>query len=538
MVKDRADRGAQAFMDDDRRYQVFISSPYKELKEHRKALIYRLLQLQYIPAGMELFSAGDKGEFEVIKSAIDQSDIYVLLLGAQYGSTLRVGRERKSFTQVEYEYATGVAKKPAIVFVLRDEEFDAERLKLATADHEDKQFDTHLRAFRKQAMSGRIVDFFSLDSGSITQLELRLDKALSDLMRDPSCRLSGYIRGDRYTELMEDARLIRPVGDVQIMREIVEGLNEYRSLAERMNSETAPFKMQMADFFWELFGGDIFLSGVRELFFDAGSSNVFLAHALLQRLKAKRFGAHFEDSPDSRQRLRIMTCNIPVLLQFQLFSGIRVRLVPHGPPDPRFGSTTGDFGLLIAPSPPPLGPDELLREHAEVVSCVVRDAFKRGEGERIMLFMGAARLELSDKATHQGPAVEQYPNMLIKRAMFESKHPVFIFVDETKIGARQQEPHLHPVCTPSLPWSRVCQEQPLGICIVTSTSVAHAQVTASLAKNGLHSVLAVAPSRRPGCFTDLLVNGALRECIPIWSHGEQRARGRATKRVKRVSAVG
>ena len=54
----------------DRRFQVFVSSTYEDLREERAAVISALLQLDCIPAGMELFPAADDDSWTLIKSVI------------------------------------------------------------------------------------------------------------------------------------------------------------------------------------------------------------------------------------------------------------------------------------------------------------------------------------------------------------------------------------------------------------------------------------------------------------------------------------
>ncbi len=54
----------------DRRYQVFVSSTYEDLREERAAVIAALLQLDCIPAGMEHFPASDEDSFTWIKRVI------------------------------------------------------------------------------------------------------------------------------------------------------------------------------------------------------------------------------------------------------------------------------------------------------------------------------------------------------------------------------------------------------------------------------------------------------------------------------------
>ena len=85
-----------------KKLQVFISSTYTDLIEERQAVVQAVLKAGHIPAGMELFKAG-KEQMETIKKWIDESDVYVLILGGRYGSI--EPESGKSYTQLEYEYA-------------------------------------------------------------------------------------------------------------------------------------------------------------------------------------------------------------------------------------------------------------------------------------------------------------------------------------------------------------------------------------------------------------------------------------------------
>jgi len=44
----------------DKRYQVFVSSTYADLKDERNRVIQALMEMDCIPAGMELFPALDE----------------------------------------------------------------------------------------------------------------------------------------------------------------------------------------------------------------------------------------------------------------------------------------------------------------------------------------------------------------------------------------------------------------------------------------------------------------------------------------------
>lgn len=97
----------------DKRYQVFISSTYEDLKDERAEVIQALLELDCIPSGMEMFPAANEDQWTLIKRVIDESDYYLLIIGGRYGSE---NNEGVSYTQMEYEYAQSIGK-PTIAFL-------------------------------------------------------------------------------------------------------------------------------------------------------------------------------------------------------------------------------------------------------------------------------------------------------------------------------------------------------------------------------------------------------------------------------------
>jgi hypothetical protein len=86
----------------DSRYQVFISSTFRDLQEERQEVIQALLELDCFPAGMELFPASNEERWDLIKSVIDDSDYYLVIVGGRYGSVDETGI---SYTEKEYDYA-------------------------------------------------------------------------------------------------------------------------------------------------------------------------------------------------------------------------------------------------------------------------------------------------------------------------------------------------------------------------------------------------------------------------------------------------
>ena len=92
----------------DKRYQIFVSSTYADLKEERQRVIQALMEMDCIPAGMELFPAADEEQWLFIKKVIDDCDYYLLVIGGRYGSTTSDGI---SYTEKEFDYAVSIGLK-------------------------------------------------------------------------------------------------------------------------------------------------------------------------------------------------------------------------------------------------------------------------------------------------------------------------------------------------------------------------------------------------------------------------------------------
>lgn len=95
-----------------RRYQVFVSSTYEDLKEERQHVIQALLETKCIPLGMELFPAASVEQWELIKRVIGECDYYLVIVAGRYGSLNESGM---GYTEMEFDYAISIGK-PVIGF--------------------------------------------------------------------------------------------------------------------------------------------------------------------------------------------------------------------------------------------------------------------------------------------------------------------------------------------------------------------------------------------------------------------------------------
>jgi Domain of unknown function (DUF4062) len=129
----------------DKRYQVFVSSTFQDLQEERQEVIQALLELDCIPAGMELFPAADEDPWALIRKVIDDCDYYMVIIAGRYGS---IGPAGKSFTRMEYEYAIS-RNKPVIAFTHADPE-SLPKSKCASSEKGQKGHSEFLQLARKK----------------------------------------------------------------------------------------------------------------------------------------------------------------------------------------------------------------------------------------------------------------------------------------------------------------------------------------------------------------------------------------------------
>jgi hypothetical protein len=136
----------------DKRYQVFVSSTFLDLKEERAAVVSALLQLDAIPSGMELFPAADDDAWTLIERVISACDYYVLVIGGKYGS---VDPETElSFTEKEFDFAVAHGK-PVMAFLHSDPEAIISGKTEKTESSQAK-----LAAFRKKVEAKKHVKFW------------------------------------------------------------------------------------------------------------------------------------------------------------------------------------------------------------------------------------------------------------------------------------------------------------------------------------------------------------------------------------------
>jgi hypothetical protein len=164
-----------------KRYQVFVSSTYLDLVEERRAVIQSLLELECIPAGMEMFPAADEDQWTLIRDVIDSCDYYVVVVGGRYGS---VSAEGVSFTEQEYDYAVAQGI-PVLGFVHSNPDVIP-----AGKSDLDPEAREKLEAFREKVMT-RMVKTYASPDELASVVSRGLVRAIRQYERP------GWVRGDQ-----------------------------------------------------------------------------------------------------------------------------------------------------------------------------------------------------------------------------------------------------------------------------------------------------------------------------------------------------
>lgn len=209
-----------------RKLQVFISSTFEDLRDERQAAVEGVLLANHIPAGMELFTAGDASQLEVIKQWIKESDAYLLILGARYGSVEPVSG--LSYSEIEYDFAVA-SGLPHFALVLPDATVarkHAEGLKLPSAEDAEK-----LSSFRSKVLSksSKFVD-------NPDQIKIGVLQSLHEIESRPG--LIGWLRSNEIRIDQTTKEQMSALAEAN--RRLRESFEEsQRRLSEALNRPTA-----------------------------------------------------------------------------------------------------------------------------------------------------------------------------------------------------------------------------------------------------------------------------------------------------------
>lgn len=195
----------------ERKYQVFISSTYEDLKTERQAAISCLLDMNCIPVGMEQFPASSLSQWEYIKKMIDMSDYYLLIVAGKYGSI--DPEENISYTEKEYRYA--IHKKMPILAFLHKNIDSLPAIKVGATDEERERVKNFHNTVKE---AGRLVDFYSNED----ELKYKIAMAMPKIINDAP--MPGWVRAD------QAEKAIATAGDTDGIRDLQRQLEKIQNI--------------------------------------------------------------------------------------------------------------------------------------------------------------------------------------------------------------------------------------------------------------------------------------------------------------------
>lgn len=216
------------------KFQVFVSSTYRDLHDERDLVIKAILEMGHIPVGMEMFSAADEEQWNIIKKQIDQSDYYIVVAAHCYGTCDATGL---SYTEKEYDYAVSNGI-PALGFVVDDSiSWPKEKSDV------DKTVIRRLKAF-KEKVKQKPVSFWKNGEDLYGRCSIALMKAFNAYPRE------GWVRASQVQDAAAAKEIVRLSSENAELRERIKIFEEkskkQSALAEvmttlRNNKRSIPF---------------------------------------------------------------------------------------------------------------------------------------------------------------------------------------------------------------------------------------------------------------------------------------------------------
>lgn len=451
----------------DRRFEVFIGSPFHGLKAVREALRDAILHAGHFPCGTELWAASPDPTLDVILGYLDRCDIHMLVLGANYGSMVPkeqspdAAKKGLSFTEWEYEESIK-SRRPVIAFLQ-----DSKEVKLARKKQNSKEPRGAYDRFRNRVEAARVVVYFSGRAVGTMKLERDCVLALHTFrFGRPARELAdrGWIRASS-----EEGKNLSAIRESPILQEVIERISKFDVLARRMNEQPIA-KRTMARHFWAHMQRRVrdwcqaksrdqdsnLDKRPMQIFFESGSTIVYLA---------KRFEEYILGGAGIHENWRIRTNNILCLLQFDLFTTNDARSFPDGKPDPedKYGAIfPASWGVLERP--PHRGPTPASTSEEAAIQTA-STSLNEGGTPCTFIFAAASGWDVDHKYLEfRGPHVGSYKNKLFKRILLESDNPVVIFIDAVKFGSPRGD-GCYTVFGRSSPLATWLKNKPIALCI-------------------------------------------------------------------------
>jgi len=427
-----------------------------------------------MPVALENYAPASASKKKVIWDALEESQFYLIILGARYGSIPEDDPDGKGYVEIELDIARELRLK-TIVFVMditkvmefrKTDEF----VNSAEAKLVDK-YDN----LRKNLTKG-INNVFYREFETASDIE----KWTLAYFQNPCSEVPGYIPEpvDR-----KDTEILSVYAKNEIIRDVVLRLGQFETVEPRLASE-ANKKLQLARAFADVWGRNV-QDKYKRVFLESGSTLTYVAKELVKYLPRQEGG---KSSPE------VITNNAFAYLYLWLCSEVLCHPVPSGSPDRKYA---GMYGKVSGRKRTPTYDMTALKNYdpdaPHMISDLKKEIFGEDAGETTLILAAESGIQLTDDITAvtidedniehplepgdelwnevsqcRGFHVGSYENHLFKRSYYLTKSPAILFAHDKKIDCKIIVGRCHFLCDSGMPWSEFIQEHPLSIWVACS----------------------------------------------------------------------
>lgn len=448
------------------KYQVFISSPFRKLKAERKAAVESVVNWGQIPIALENFSARASKDYQVIEKAIDECQIYILILGHTCGSLM----PDQAQTYTEYEFDKAVAKGMDVLAFLQD--LEEAKLEIdADRDIEDKAIEKkRLERFHQQVSDKERI--FYRPWSKATNFEEICSRALGELIYGESgVTLPGWIRARAGDELTVQMNIFA--------RDMVRNINGFGKLNERCSIDV-PEKQALARCFRDRFLDKIVDDKI-DLFFESGDCPAFVARELG---RIKRFAKVVVGSRPG-DGINLYTNNILAFLELLMNDRIPVTMRPKSSPQDVYGASYGILDELIDDERvPDYSGGELNRHALGAMEELAQssDSLSVSDVSKILLICSISGIQVSkphviDSKTPldtelqkriercYGFHVGSFKNLVFKRYLYSTKAPILMTATRSMLDMPIDPTRCHFLFNDTYTWQSFYANHPLAFLV-------------------------------------------------------------------------
>ena len=215
---------------ENKRYQVFVSSTFTDLIEERAEVTQAIMELNHMPYGMEAFPAANETQWEWIKRAIKESDYYIVIIGGKYGSINK--KTGLSYTEMEYRYAEEVGI-PTIAFIV-DNSIDLPKSKIET----DSTKAEKLQEFKSYIENNKLRKSYT------SKEDLKAKVIVSFIQLINQYPRNGWLRADSLKNYTSNEEVIRLMKENEELKKKIVQNSPYGLDIEYLAKERDKYKLE------------------------------------------------------------------------------------------------------------------------------------------------------------------------------------------------------------------------------------------------------------------------------------------------------